>query len=43
MERDREVLRWIHRDRGGLLAVGGTVSTPGAVRVGDEVAPLTCR
>jgi uncharacterized protein YcbX len=39
LERDREVLRRIHRERGGLLAVGGTVSAPGTVRVGDEVAP----
>lgn len=34
---DRDVLRWIHRDRGGVLAVGGTVVRAGAVRVGDEV------
>jgi uncharacterized protein len=34
---DRDVLRWIHRERGGLLAVGGTVARAGAVRVGDEL------
>jgi hypothetical protein len=37
---DRDVLRWIHRERGGVLAVGGTVVRTGEVRVGDEVAPL---
>lgn len=36
---DRDVLRWIHRERGGELAVGGPVTRPGTVRVGDEVAP----
>ena len=36
---DRDVLRWIHRERGGSLAVGGTVTRAGRVRVGDEVAP----
>ena len=36
---DRDVLRWIHRERGGGLAVGGTVTRAGRVRVGDEVAP----
>lgn len=36
---DRDVLRWIHRERGGLLAVGGTVVRTGTVRVGDEVGP----
>jgi uncharacterized protein YcbX len=34
---DRDVLRWIHREHGGLLAVGGNVVQPGRVRVGDEV------
>lgn len=34
---DRDVLRWIHRERGGLLAVGGSVREAGTVRVGDEV------
>ncbi len=35
---DREVLRRIHRERGGDLSVGGTVATPGTVRVGDQLA-----
>lgn len=39
LERDLEVLRWVHRERGGTLAVGATVSRPGRVAVGDEVAP----
>jgi uncharacterized protein YcbX len=34
---DRDVLRWIHRERGGVLAVGGTVLRAGTVRVGDEL------
>ncbi|WP_300012833.1 MOSC N-terminal beta barrel domain-containing protein [Pseudonocardia sp.] len=34
---DREVLRRLHRERGGALSVGGTVAAPGSVRVGDEV------
>jgi len=37
IEKDREVLRWIHRERDGLLAVGGPVVAPGRVRIGDEV------
>ena len=37
---DRDVLRWIHRERGGLLAVGGTVVRAGAVRTGDEVGSI---
>ncbi|MDN5932619.1 MAG: MOSC N-terminal beta barrel domain-containing protein [Pseudonocardia sp.] len=35
---DRDVLRRIHRENGGNLAVGGSVTTPGAVRVGDQLA-----
>jgi MOSC domain-containing protein len=38
IEVDRDVLRWIHRERAGMLAVGGRVLRPGTVRVGDEVA-----
>lgn len=34
---DREVLRRVHRERGGRLAVGGRVVRPGTVRPGDEV------
>lgn len=36
--KDRDVLRWIHRERHGNLAVGGAVTTPGTVRVGDRLA-----
>ncbi|MGE3255122.1 MOSC domain-containing protein, partial [Pseudonocardia sp.] len=36
---DREILRRIHRERDGLLAVGGSVTRPGTVRVGDELIP----
>jgi uncharacterized protein YcbX len=39
IELDREVLRRIHRERSGLLAVGGTVARAGVVRIGDEVRP----
>lgn len=39
IEIDREVLRWVHRERKGLLSVGGPITREGAVRVGDEVAP----
>jgi uncharacterized protein len=35
---DRDVLRGIHRERGGCLAVGGLVHRAGRVRVGDDVA-----
>jgi uncharacterized protein YcbX len=38
IELDREVLRRIHRERGGRLAVGGPVLRPGAVRIGDALA-----
>ncbi len=34
---DRDVLRWIHRERDGVLAVGGPVVRAGTVRVGDEL------
>ncbi|CAA9411764.1 MAG: FIG060329: MOSC domain protein [uncultured Pseudonocardia sp.] len=34
---DREVLRRIHREHGGNLAVGGSVAAPGTVRVGDAL------
>jgi uncharacterized protein YcbX len=37
--RDTGVLRTIHRERGGALAVGGRVRTPGRVAVGDELRP----
>lgn len=37
---DREVLRSIHRERGGNLAVGALVVDPGTVAVGDHLAAV---
>jgi uncharacterized protein YcbX len=37
--RDTGVLKAIHRERGGNLAVGAVVITPGTVRTGDVVEP----
>ena len=37
IEIDRDVLRWIHRERGGVLAVGGPVVRAGTARGGDEL------
>ncbi|WP_369131203.1 MOSC domain-containing protein [Modestobacter roseus] len=37
--RDTGVLRTVHRQRGGALAVGALVTRPGPVSVGDEVRP----
>jgi uncharacterized protein len=37
--RDTGVLKTIHRERGGNLAVGAVVITPGTVRTGDVVEP----
>ncbi len=37
---DREVLRRIHRERGGSLAVGGSVTAAGSVQIGDELAAI---
>ncbi|WP_104525538.1 MOSC domain-containing protein [Blastococcus atacamensis] len=37
--RDTSVLKTIHRERGGLLAVRAAVLQPGTVRVGDVLAP----
>lgn len=39
--RDLEVLRWIHRERGGNLAVGGLIAAAGVLSVGDVVEPRT--
>jgi uncharacterized protein len=39
IDRDLDVLRTINRQRGGMLGVGAMVSTPGVVRVGDELQP----
>jgi uncharacterized protein YcbX len=40
VERDLDVLRTIHRDRAGNLAVGATVTKPGVISLGDAVAVL---
>jgi uncharacterized protein len=37
---DREVLRRIHRERAGLLSVGGVVVRRGTVALGDEVVAV---
>lgn len=37
---DRDVLRTIHRERGGELAIGALVATPGRVVVGDQLRLL---
>jgi uncharacterized protein YcbX len=37
--RETAVLKTIHRERGGLLAVAALVRTPGAVRTGDRLEP----
>jgi uncharacterized protein len=37
--RDTGVLKTLHRERGGLLAVGATVLEPGTVAVGDALVP----
>lgn len=39
INKDLDVLRTIHRQRGGCLAVGALVVSPGTVRVGDELHP----
>jgi hypothetical protein len=38
--RDTSVLRTIHRERGGVLAVGAGVVTAGRIAVGDELAQV---
>lgn len=38
---ERDVLRTIHRERGGELAVGALVAAPGMVAVGDELRAVT--
>ena len=37
--RDTAVLKAIHREHGGNLAVGAEVRTPGTVRTGDDLTP----
>lgn len=39
--RDLDVLRTIHRERGGCLAVGASVARPGPVAVGDAISAGT--
>jgi uncharacterized protein YcbX len=39
IDRDTSVLKTIHRERNGLLAVRAAVMTPGVVRVGDSLRP----
>lgn len=39
--KDLDVLRRIHRERGGDLAVGALVATAGRLAVGDEVQPVS--
>ncbi len=41
LEVDRDVLRHIHRERDGDLAVGALVSQPGSVAVGDRLTRIT--
>lgn len=38
--RDLDVLRTIHRERGGKLAIGATVTVTGTIAVGDELRAL---
>lgn len=38
--RDTSVLKTIHREHGGLLAVRAAVVTPGVLRTGDELKPV---
>lgn len=39
LERDLDVLRAVNRERGGTLAVGALVASPGTVAVGDVLQP----
>jgi len=39
IERDLGVLRTIHRDRAGNLAIGALVTQPGTIKVGDALTP----
>jgi hypothetical protein len=38
IDRDTGVLKTIHRERDGFLAVGALVERPGTVSVGDELS-----
>jgi uncharacterized protein YcbX len=37
IDKDLTVLRTVHRERAGRIAVGATVTVPGTISVGDEV------
>ena len=39
IDRDTYVLKTIHRERDGMLAVRAAVTRPGRVRVGDVLGP----
>ncbi|WP_207147560.1 MOSC domain-containing protein [Blastococcus sp. TML/M2B] len=39
LERDTSVLKTIHRERDGMLAVRAAITQPGRVRVGDVLGP----
>ncbi|MDQ3476731.1 MAG: MOSC N-terminal beta barrel domain-containing protein [Actinomycetota bacterium] len=41
IERDLDVLRTIHRELDGCLAIGAVVAAPGTVRTGDELLPVS--
>ncbi len=41
VDRDLDVLRTIHRELDGCLAIGAVVTAPGRVRAGDELVPYT--
>lgn len=41
IEKNLDVLRTIHRELGGCLAVGAVVIEPGRVRTGDQLSSLT--
>jgi len=43
IDRDLSVLRTIARERGGCLAIGAVVATPGDVSVGDVLTPTYAR
>jgi uncharacterized protein len=40
LPRDTAVLKTVHRERGGVLAVGALVDRPGAVVAGDALTVL---
>ena len=39
IERDLDVLRTVHRERAGTLAVGAISTSEGTVSIGDELIP----